>query len=215
MQLLGQLFERDARFLRQRVIGRADDHQFVTHEGLEQQAAVRTGGAHHAQFQVVLEHPVAHGLGVLHHQRDLHLGVGLLEAPQQPRQQQLSRPRGRAHHQRAGHVVRQLADLALQVVLKRQDAAGVAIHHAPGVGERHASAAAVEQAVAEPLLEGADLERHGGLGHTEFLRGMREGALVHDRAQREEVAQIHRVKPRRVPRRGLSRRYRLDDLRWW
>ena len=57
----------------------------------------------------------------------------------------------------------------------------------PKTGE---AKSAVEQAVPELLLERADLEGHGRLGHLELLRRLGERALVHDRAEGEELVGV-------------------------
>ena len=88
-------------------------------------------------------------------------------------------------------MVGQFVDLALEVILKRKDAPGIAINHPPGIGEGDAAPAAVEQSLAQTLLEGADLKRHRGLRHAELIGCVRERALVHDRAQSEQVTEIH------------------------
>ena len=84
------------------------------------------------------------------------------------------------------------ATSATQLLLEREQALRTAIEAQPGLGRLDAAARAVEQAPAEPLLERAHLQAHGGLRDAEALRRLREAAPLDDGAERGELLRVHK-----------------------
>ena len=83
-------------------------------------------------------------------------------------------------------------DLVEQLLLELQHALRAAEQPHPGLGRLDAAAGAVEQLRAEALLERPHLERHGRLRDAEPLGGLREAPPFDDRAERGELARVHK-----------------------
>ena len=91
------------------------------------------------------------------------------------------------------------ADLGDELLLEREQPLRAAVEPQPGLGRLDAPARAVEELRPEPLLERPHLEADRRLRHAEPLGGLREAAPLDDRAERRELARVH--KPRLIARR--------------
>lgn len=71
-----------------------------------------------------------------------------------------------------------------------KDGLGICEGHATGVGELQLAAGAVEERLAEPGFEFADLLAEGGLGNVKDLRGARHAAMAGDHPKMAEVVVV-------------------------
>ncbi len=83
-------------------------------------------------------------------------------------------------------------DVVEHLLLEREQALRAAVEPRSGLGRLDAATGAVEELRPEPLLERAHLERDRRLGDAELLRGLRERPPLDDRAERGELARIHK-----------------------
>ena len=120
-------------------------------------------------------------------------GIRALELAEEQRHDDRRRPGRRADQQLAGELALALAgELVEQLLLEREDALRAAIEAQAGLGRLDAAARAVEQLRAEPLLERAHLQRHGGLRDAEALGRLREAAPLDDGAERCKLTRVHK-----------------------
>ena len=119
------------------------------------------------------------------------------EAGEQRRQDARADRLERADANRAGGARAKGFEIGVGRAQRGDDAIGVAQQERPGVGraERAATAAALEQAHPDDPLERADLLAQRGLGVAEPGGGARERALLDDRVERGEVAQLGAQQP--------------------
>ena len=85
-----------------------------------------------------------------------------------------------------------LAELGEQLLLQREQPLRAPVEAPAGLGRLDAAAGAVEQLVAEPLLERADLQAHGRLRDAELLRRLREASPLDDRAECGKLPRVHK-----------------------
>jgi len=78
------------------------------------------------------------------------------------------------------------------LLLEGEEPLRAAIETDAGFGGLDAPPRAVEELLAEPLLERADLETDRGLRDTEALSRLREALELDDRAERCELARVHK-----------------------
>ena len=108
-------------------------------------------------------------------------GMGELELAEQQRHDDRGGPGGRTELKLAPELALALAgELVEQLLLEREQALRAAVEPQARLGRLDATAGAVEELRAEPLLERAHLERHGRLRDTEALGGLREAAALDD-----------------------------------
>src|SRR5712691_4464428 len=206
--LAPKLFERDLLAPVPGMRGRYHHHDLVRHQLAVLEAAVGQPRADHAQLRPALEDPIDDRLAVPDEERDRDLGVFLLEAADERRQDVLARDGAGADEELAAHLpleaVHRLAGLALQ----RQHSPGVAQQELAGLGDGGAAAEAIEQAHAQLVLKGADMLRDRRLGEVQRVRGLGEGAELGDFDEDLELPEVHGGEYRGRPRRCPARRAR-------
>ena len=79
-----------------------------------------------------------------------------------------------------------------QLLLQLQEPLGGRVQTQAGLGRLDAPPGTVEQLPSEPLLERADLQADGRLGHAEPLGGLGEALALDDGAERSQLARIHK-----------------------
>ena len=67
-----------------------------------------------------------------------------------------------------------------------------AIEPEAGLGRLDPAAGAVEEPLADPLLERPDLQADRGLGDAELVGGLREAPALDDRAEGSELLRVHK-----------------------
>ncbi len=97
-----------------------------------------------------------------------------------------------AEREFAAAAAAQVFEGALDLLAQVEHALGVAGQQLAGVGELAGAGAAGEERLADPLLELADGDAHGGLGAEELLRGAGEAALAGDGQEDVEFGEVHR-----------------------
>ena len=103
-------------------------------------------------------------------EEDAHAGALALELAEEERDCDGGGAGGGSEHEVAGEVaLGGRADVGDDLVLERQHALRAAIQAQARLGRLHSPSRAVEELRAEPLLEGAHLQRDGRLRHTEPL----------------------------------------------
>ena len=166
--------------MRERMTGGKRDDEPVDVVAAHGEAAVVHRTFHEPEVDPVLHHHLHDPVGVGHQEIDGDLREPLLEAHEQPWQVVFRDGHARAEHQRAGHVVGQLPERAVHLLVQREDAPGVLLHPASGCGQLDPVVLAVEQPRVEVFLELADLEGHGGLRHVQPLAGTGEALELGD-----------------------------------
>src|SRR5437773_5190464 len=78
------------------------------------------------------------------------------------------------------------------MLLRREQALRRRVEPAAGLRRFDTAPGAVEKLPAEPLLERADLQADGRLGHSQPLRGLREALPLDHRAERGELTRVHK-----------------------
>ncbi len=118
----------------------------------------------------------------------------LLELAEQERDDRAARARRSAELERAGDrpfVVR--VELLEQVFLRGKHPLSRCVEASPGLGRLDPAAGPVEELAPEALLEGADLQADGRLGHPEPLGRLRKALPLHDGAERSQLTRVHKV----------------------
>src|SRR5262249_44278499 len=177
----------------ERVLGRHGEHNLIAEERLENDAAMTPRRTDDAQLELALRDPLDHGLRVGDREGDGDTGVRALELAEENRNDRANRPRGRADVGRAAELAAvgrlQLVD---ELLLELEHPLSAAVESRAGLGRLDAAPGAVEQLAAEALLERADLQADGRLGDAEPLRRMREALALDNRAERRELARVHK-----------------------
>ncbi|MCY1180547.1 hypothetical protein D9M73_209990 [compost metagenome] len=122
-------------------------------------------------------------------QRDLGIGAG--EGAQQGRQAMQADMVAGSQGQAAADVAGQVAQGAAGIVQHIEDLVGAGEQGAPGLGQAHFTAQAVEQAYAELLLQGGDSFAHRWLGQVQAFGGFGEAAGFGNGDEGVEAGQIH------------------------
>ena len=161
--------------------------------GSKRDGTVPPRRADDAELELARGDPLDDGLRVRDGQRDRDARVRALELAEEQRHDDRRRPGRRADLQLARELALALAgELVEQLLLEREDPLRAAVEAQAGLGRLDAAARAVEQLRAEPLLERPHLQRHGGLRDAEPLGGLREAPPLDDRAERSELARVHK-----------------------
>jgi hypothetical protein len=126
-------------------------------------------------------------------QCDLHPGVSPLELTEKERHDD----RGGAGRGPELELAPELAlaltgELVEELLFQREQPLRAPLEPQSCLGRLDTTARAVEQLCAEPLLEGANLQRDGGLCDTEPLGRLREAPALDHRTERGKLTRIHK-----------------------
>ena len=133
---------------------------------------------------------------------DQHLGVGAPEAGDDRQQRMDGGFVGADDDAAAAHLL-ELADGELGVGGEGQQAAGIVLEEAAGLGQRAVARRAVEQAIPELFFEAFDGLADRRLGPVELLCGLGKTSLGRDGRENGEILQLHGViitTPYRIPK---------------
>ena len=146
-----------------------------------------------AELQLAGRDALDHGMRVRHGQEDADVGILALELAEHQGHGDRSRPCRRAEHELARECsFSRGADLRDELILECEHALRPAVETPAGLRRLDTSPRAVEQLRPQTLLECADLERHRRLGDAEALGRLREAPPLHHRAERGELARVHK-----------------------
>ena len=165
------------------------EHDLVPVEGLERDAAVPARGADDAELELAPSDLLDHRLGVRDGQRDVHKRMKLLELAEDDRQHAAAGAGGRTDLEPALQLAfRLLPELREHLLLEREQPLRAAVEPEPGLRRLDPPAGAVEEPLAQALLERPDLEADRGLGHAELVGSLREAAAAPRRRRRLRAA---------------------------
>ena len=85
-----------------------------------------------------------------------------------------------------------VAEVREQLLLERKQPLRSAVEPEPGLGRLDPAAGAVEEPLADALLERPNLKADGGLRHPELVRGLREAAALDNRTKGRELLRVHK-----------------------
>ena len=123
---------------------------------------------------------------------DLHLDARIAPPVAADERQQVERRRFvGADEQPAGGLVAQLGQGLAQLGAQVVETAGVIEHDLTGVGQAQLPAAAIDERLAQRVLQALHGQRDGGLGARQLDRRPREALLGGDGAKNGEGGQIH------------------------
>ena len=162
-------------------------------ERLEHDAAVAARRADDPELELAGGDPLDDRLRVEDPQHDVQLRVQRLELAEQVREHDPAGAGRGADLERPLELVgRLLGDLGDDLLLEREQPLRAAIEPHARLGRLDPPPRAVEQLRPEPLLERPDLQAHRRLGDPEPLGGLREAAPLDDRAERCQLARVHK-----------------------
>ena len=192
-RLVLQVGEPHAPALREPVRRRADDHELLAEErdalGLGADL-VRVEGRERQLDLVALEEAEHLGRRSLA-QVDVDAGVRVREVLEQGGQVERAERRHAADGHAPAREPLQLVELVGDGVDLGEDAVGAGEDDLAGLGDLHAAAGAGEQLEAELGLEPAQLLRESGLGDVQLLARAGEVAVLRDRGEVAQLAQLH------------------------
>ena len=172
---------------------RAGEDHLVAHERLEPHGPMAPGSADDAELELPVGDALDHGLRVVHLERDANAGMVPLELAEEERDDDRRRPGGRADRELPASSPSLSASIS-----PSSCSSSWSMRCAPRYSRRPASVGSTRrperstQLGAEPLLERAHLQRHGGLRDPEPLRRLREAPQLDDRAEGCQLACIHK-----------------------
>jgi lipopolysaccharide/colanic/teichoic acid biosynthesis glycosyltransferase len=173
--------------------GRHREHDLVAEEGLERDTTVAPSGADDAELELAPGDLVDDRLGVGDGQRDPNARVQLLELAEDEREDRAAGTRRGTDLEPAGQLaLGLLAELLEELLLQREQALRTAVQPLAGLGRLNPPSGAVEQSLAESLLERADLETDSWLRDTELVGRLREAPPLDHRAERRQLPRIHK-----------------------
>ena len=162
-------------------------------ERLEHDSAVSARGADDPQLELSARHPLDDRGGVVNPQNDVQPRVERAELAEQVREHDPARAgRGAELEAPAELLAALLDDLGDHLLLEHEQPLRAAIEAHPGLGRLDPAAGAVEELRPEPLFERLDLQAHRRLGDPQPLGRLREAAPLDDRAERRQLARIHK-----------------------
>ena len=170
---------------------REDD--LVPIEGLERDAAMAAGHPDDPELELAPADLLDDRLRVGHRQRDAHERMQLLELPEDDGQDAPAGPsRGTDLEPALELALGLLAEVREQLLFKREQPLRSAVEPEPGLGRLDPATRAVEEPLADALLERPDLEADRGLRHPELVGGLREAAALDNRAKGRELLRVHK-----------------------
>ena len=86
-----------------------------------------------------------------------------------------------------------LAEVRKQLLLERDEPLRSAVEPETGLGRLDPAAGAVEELLADALLERPDLQAHRRLRHPELVGGLREAAALDNRTKGRELLRVHKA----------------------
>ena len=169
-RLVAQLVERHGASGEGVVRRRREDH-LVAEERLERHAALAARRADDPELELARGDVLDDGVRVGDRQRHLHTGVLALELAEEQRQDDRGGPGRRAEVERAGELaLADGGDVLEQLILEREHPLRAPVQSSARLGRLDPAPRAVEELLAEPLLERADLQADGRLRDPETLR---------------------------------------------
>ena len=188
-----QLVERDRR-AREAVAGRADEHHLVPEERLERHRALPPGRADDAELELAAGDELDDALRVVHRERDRQLRVVLLELAEEERDHVRAGPRGRADLEATAQRALVLGgDLFEQLLLEREQPLRPVVEAQARLRGDDPPARAVEELLADPLLERPHLLADRRLRDPEPHRRLREALPLDDRAECRQLPCVHQI----------------------
>ena len=188
-----QLARRDLTTLRPGV-ARRHDQQHLVHEagGHASLAALKQVPADHAEIDLVGADPFLDHLGVRDVKRHVNPRIAPFEGRHDARQHVDAGRRAGADHERATLESLQPIQRAARAGERRDQARGVLLEQASGLGERHRSAEPIEEARVELALELQHVLGQRRLAHVQALGRPREALRARHRQDDLELAEGHR-----------------------
>ena len=123
----------------------------------------------------------------------MNLRVAPLELAQQDRKDAATRTCGGADLEPALELALCfLAELREQLLLQPEEPLRASVEPEPGFGRLHPTTRTVEEPLADPLLERADLQADCRLRDAELVRGLREAPALDDCTKGGELLRIHK-----------------------
>ncbi len=86
-----------------------------------------------------------------------------------------------------------LAEVREQLLLERDQPLRSAVEPETGLGRLDPAAGAVEELLADALLQRPDLQAHRRLRHPELVGGLREAAALDNRTKGRELLRVHKA----------------------
>ena len=145
-----------------------------------------------AELEPPLRDEVDHVQRVVDGERDRHVRVLALELAEQERKDGGAGAGRAADLEPTAELVALAGDLLQQLLLERQHPLSASVQPLAGLGRLDPPPGAVEEPLAEPLLERTDLETHRRLGDAELLGREREALPVDDGAEGRELTSVHK-----------------------
>ena len=146
------------------------EHDLVPEERLEGHTAVAARSSDDAELELPVRNLVDERLSVGHGQAHAHVRVLLVELAEQERHDGASGARRGPELERPGDRALVVGlELFEEMLLEREEPLCGRVEQAPGLRRLHPAPGAVEQLPPEALLERADLEADGRLGHPEAV----------------------------------------------
>ena len=152
---------------------------------------MRTLRTNDAELELAIQDAIDNRLGVVHAERDNHVGVLPMERAEQRRQNALARPRRCTDHQVARQLVALVFQTPKEITLGPEDALGVAIGNIAGLRRLDHATRAIDQLTPQALLKRTNCQRHGGLGDAKLLGGLRKTRTIDDGNEGCELFRIH------------------------
>ena len=169
------------------------EHDLVPIERLERDAAVAACDADDPELELAPPDLLDDRVRVGHRQRDVHQRMKLLELAEDDGQDAPARPGRRADLEPALELaLGLLAELREQLLLEREQPLRPAVEPEAGLGRLDPAAGAVEEPLADALLERPDLQTDRRLRHPELVGRLREAAALDDRAKGGELLRVHK-----------------------
>ena len=155
-----------------------DEDEFIAHEGLRVYPALKRGTFDESDGNFAGEKESDHLFGVAALQRELHVRMIGEKCADEPGQHVLRDGGGDAESESAGKFSVGGAEFLLGLGSQRGNFLSVAQEDGALRSEGNAMAGAVEEADAEIVLEGFDLQRDCGLAEKKMFRGFAEVEML-------------------------------------
>ena len=155
------------RVLGEWVVRRGDDDEFIIPADFGYQILIAYRALNNTDIDLVALNHMEHPISVGDMQAHSDIGkLGLIFA-KNARDNVLTDRRTRSKNKRAQHITGQLSDLVIHFTIKREDLIGIALHKMTGRGETDPVVGAIKQPCIEVVLQLANLECDGRLGHVQ------------------------------------------------
>ena len=177
-----------------RMSGGNREYDLVAIEGLERDAAMAAGHPDDPELELAAPDLLDDGVRVRHRQRDMHQRMELLELPEDDRQDASTGTGGSADLESALELAFGfLAEVRKQLLLERDEPLRSAVEPETGLGRLDPASRAVEELLADALLQRPDLKAHRRLRHPELIGGLGEAAALDNRTKGRELLRVHKA----------------------